>query len=115
MRGSWTNDQSSFVGAKGGDNSLSHAHQDVGSFVFDAQGVRWAVDLGPDNYNLPGYWENKEGGARWKIFRLHALSHNTLTIGGRNQRIPGLNTITRTNFAGNNPMAIVDMSAAYKN
>jgi hypothetical protein len=115
MRGSWTNEQASFVGAKGGDNSLSHAHQDVGSFVFDARGVRWAVDLGPDNYNLPGYWDNKENGERWKIFRLHALSHNTLTIGGRYQRIPGLNSITRADFSGSSPIAVIDMSAAYKN
>ena len=114
MRGSWTNDQASFVGAKGGDNSLSHAHQDVGSFVFDAQGVRWAVDLGPDDYNLPGYWENKEGGKRWNIFRLESASHNTITIGNQDQRINGLSTITRTNFAGNNPIAILNMDAAYR-
>ncbi|MEO7454452.1 MAG: heparinase II/III family protein [Fimbriimonadales bacterium] len=114
MRGSWTRNDASFVGGKGGNNSLSHAHQDVGSFVYEALGVRWAVDLGPDNYNLPGYWENKEGGDRWKLFRLHALSHNTITIGGRNQRISGLSSITRTGFSGNNPIAIVDLGSAYR-
>lgn len=114
MRGSWTDPNASYVGAKGGDNSLSHAHQDVGSFVFDALGVRWAVDLGPDNYNLPGYWDDKEGGARWKIFRLEAESHNTLTIGRRQQRIAGLNKVTRTSFNSSDPFAIIDMSAAYR-
>ena len=113
MRGSWTNNQASFVGAKGGDNSLSHAHQDVGSFVFDAQGERWAVDLGPDDYNLPGYWDSREGGRRWNIFRLISLSHNTITIGTKDQRINGLNTITRTSFSGNNPIAILNMDPAY--
>jgi hypothetical protein len=48
------------------------------------------------------------------LFRLHALSHNTITIGGRNQRISGLSSITRTNFSGNNPTAIVDLGAAYR-
>jgi hypothetical protein len=114
MRGSWNDSNASFVGAKGGDNSLSHAHQDVGSFVFDAQGVRWAVDLGPDNYNLPGYWDDKEGGARWKLFRLEAESHNTLTIGRRQQRIAGLSTLTRTSFSNSDPFAIIDMTAAYR-
>jgi len=114
MRGSWTDKNASFVGAKGGDNSLSHAHQDVGSFVFDAQGIRWAVDLGPDNYNIPGYWDDKEGGERWKLFRLEAESHNTLTIGRRQQRIAGLNRVTRTSFEGSNPYAILDMTTAYR-
>jgi hypothetical protein len=114
MRGSWTSDQASFVGAKGGDNSLSHAHQDVGSFVFDALGVRWAVDLGHDNYNLPGYFDDKEGGRRWNIFRIAAQSHNTITVGGRDQKINGLSTISRSNFGGNSPTAILNMDAAYR-
>lgn len=114
MRGSWTDPQASFVGAKGGDNSLSHAQQDVGSFVFDALGTRWAVDLGSDDYNLPGYWDDKEGGKRWTIFRNEAESHNTLTIGRRQQRISGLNQVSRTSFNVSDPFAIVDMTPAYK-
>lgn len=114
MRGSWTDQNASYVGAKGGNNSLSHAHQDVGSFVFDASGVRWAVDLGPDNYNIPGYWDNKEGGERWRIFRLKAESHNTLTIGRNAQRIAGLNKVTKTGFGGTDPFAIIDMTPAYR-
>jgi len=31
-----------FVGFKGGDNAASHAHLDLGEFVYDAGGVRWA-------------------------------------------------------------------------
>jgi hypothetical protein len=113
MRGSWTDGRASFVGAKGGDNSLSHAHQDVGSFVFDTLGHRFATDLGPDNYNLAGYWDNKEGGKRWDIFRLSSTSHNTITIGNNNQRVFGLNVITRSNFTSKDPFAIFDMSKAY--
>ena len=36
---------------------------DLGGFVFDALGARWAMDLGADNYNLPGYF----GGQRWQL------------------------------------------------
>lgn len=113
MRGSWTDPNASFVAGKGGDNSVSHAHQDVGSFIFESDGVRWGVDLGSDNYNLPGYWDDKEGGARWKIFRLEAESHNTITIRGGQQRIKGLNRV-RAAFDSSDPYAIVDMTSAYR-
>ena len=48
-----------------------------------ADGVRWATDLGPDDYNLPGYFDTKKGTAspRWKYYRLNNRSHNTLTPG----------------------------------
>ena len=51
-----TNPQALFVGFKAGDNKANHSHLDLGSFVFDAAGVRWAMDLGADDYNLPGYF-----------------------------------------------------------
>ena len=41
----------SFLGVKGGMPKYNHGHMDVGSFVFDADGVRWAEDLGSQNYH----------------------------------------------------------------
>ncbi|MGE3313154.1 MAG: hypothetical protein AB7O66_24580, partial [Limisphaerales bacterium] len=49
-------DPALFVGFKGGDNKANHSHLDLGTFVFDALGVRWAMDHGPENYNVPGYF-----------------------------------------------------------
>lgn len=46
MRTSWTDTSAIFVGMKGGSASVNHAHMDIGSFVMDAQGVRWAMDFG---------------------------------------------------------------------
>lgn len=81
LRTSWTDPNALYVGAKGGDNAASHAHLDLGSFVFDAAGVRWAMDLGPDDYNLPDYFGKK----RWTYYRLRTESHNTLLIDNDNQ------------------------------
>ncbi|MEI7409251.1 DUF4962 domain-containing protein [Pectobacterium aroidearum] len=47
-----------WLGIKSGDNKANHAHQDLGSFVLEYDGVRWANDLGKDYYNLPGYFDN---------------------------------------------------------
>ena len=76
LRSDWENPQALFVGFKAGDNKANHSHLDLGSFVLDAAGARWAMDLGGDNYNLPGYF----GGQRWNYYRLRTEGHNTLVI-----------------------------------
>ena len=59
MRSDWLDPSAMFVGIKAGTNRVNHSHLDLGTFVLDALGQRWAVDLGGDNYNLPGYFGNK--------------------------------------------------------
>ncbi len=76
LRSDWENPNALFVGFKAGDNKANHSHLDLGSFVLDAAGARWAMDLGADNYNLPGYF----GGQRWNYYRLRAEGQNTLVI-----------------------------------
>ncbi len=76
MRSAWNDRNAIFVGFKAGDNKFNHSHLDIGTFVLDALGYRWAVDLGADNYNLPGYF----GRQRWSYYRLRAEGHNTLVI-----------------------------------
>jgi hypothetical protein len=76
FRSAWHDRDALFVGVKAGDNKANHSHLDLGGFVLDALGVRWAVDLGADDYNLPGYF----GQQRWNYYRLRAEGHNTLVI-----------------------------------
>ena len=112
LRSDWENPQALFVGFKAGDNKANHSHLDLGSFVFDAAGVRWAMDLGSDDYNLPGYF----GGQRWNYYRLRAEGQNTLLInpGQGPDQDPAANTrIIR--FAANRKrsFAIADLTPAY--
>ena len=81
FRSAWDDPGAVYVGFRGGDNKANHSHLDLGNFVLDALGERWALDLGPDNYNLPGYF----GKQRWTYYRLRTESHNTLTLDGANQ------------------------------
>ena len=83
MRTAWNDPNAAFLGFKAGNNRASHGHLDIGSFIYEVNGVRWAVDLGVDNYNLPAYF----GGKRWDYFRLNTRSHNTLLIGDKNQNL----------------------------
>ena len=81
FRSSWEDPNALFLAVKGGDNKAPHAHLDLGSFVLDAGGVRWAADLGPDDYNLPGYF----GKQRWGYYRMRTESHNTPLVDQENQ------------------------------
>ena len=85
-RSAWDRD-ATFVAFKAGSASLNHAHMDVGTFVMDALGVRWADDLGSQDYNSleskgVDLWNRAPTSDRWKVFRIGASSHNILT-GGR--------------------------------
>ncbi len=46
LRSAWEDPNAIFVGLKGGDNKTQPSRRDLGSFVLDAGGVRWALDLG---------------------------------------------------------------------
>jgi Heparinase II/III-like protein len=78
MRDDWDKPDGWFVGFKAGSNNVSHSHLDVGSFVLEAKGVRWAIDLGPSDTDLPGY--SDDDGQRWIYYRLRAEGHNTLVL-----------------------------------
>lgn len=113
FRSEWENSKALFVGFKAGDNKANHSHLDLGSFVFDALGARWAVDLGADDYNLPGYF----GGKRWDYYRLRAEGQNTLVInpGKAPDQDPKADTrIVRFDTKPQKAFAIADLTPAYK-
>jgi hypothetical protein len=113
MRSEWNDPNAFFIGCKGGDNQANHAHLDLGTFVFDALGVRWIADLGSDDYNLPDYWNAKEGGTRWSYFRLGSKSHNTLTLNNDLQRANAKAPVTEHHLQGPVQYARIDLSQAY--
>ena len=109
FRSSWDDPNSLFLAVKGGDNKFPHAHLDLGSFVFDAGGVRWAADLGPDDYNLPGYFTKQ----RWSYLRMRTESHNTPLIDGENQDPRAEAKIVRHEFGPDASWVQIDLSHCY--
>jgi hypothetical protein len=109
FRSAWDDPRALFLGFKAGGNGVNHSHLDLGSFVLDADGVRWAVDLGPDDYNLPAYF----GAKRWTYFRLNNFSHNTLTPGTALQDPKAEAPLTGFVSTPARAHAIADLSAAY--
>jgi hypothetical protein len=81
LRTAWDDPNALFLGVKGGDNKTNRSHLDLGTFVFDAGGVRWAYDPGPEDSNAPGYLGLK----RYTYFKAGTVAHNTILIDGENQ------------------------------
>jgi heparinase II/III-like protein/uncharacterized protein DUF4962 len=109
LRGDWEDPNTTWVAVKGGDNKANHAHLDLGSFVLDALGVRWAVDLGSDDYNLPDYFGRK----RWTYYRLATESHNTVLIDGENQNPKAAAKIIEQQFSAKSAHVGIDLMQAY--
>lgn len=114
FRSKWDDPNTSFLGLKAGNNVVSHGHYDLGSFVFEALGQQWAIDLGKDDYNLPGYSNyDKE---RLTYYRLNPEGHNTLVInpdGGAQQNIKAFAKIEKTESKPLGGFAIANLTEAY--
>lgn len=117
FRSGWDRD-ASFVGIKAGTPSANHGHMDAGSFVFDANGIRWVLDPGMQDYNSLessgiDLWQMAQDSPRWKVFRLSNASHSTLTINGAQQNVRGHASLTAGDLEGKSPSATIDLSEIY--
>ncbi|HEV7350275.1 heparinase II/III domain-containing protein [Telluribacter sp.] len=119
MRSSWTDPNAIYVGFKSGTPSASHAHMDVGSFVMESDGIRWAQDLGMQNYNSLeskglNIWDGKQGAQRWDIKRYNNFIHNTLTINDQHQLVKGKAKIDASGSSDALRYAVSDLSKLYE-
>jgi hypothetical protein len=112
FRSAWRDPQAVYVGFKGGNSKSSHSQLDLGTFVLDAMGYRWALDLGPDSYELPGYFDFSK--QRWTYYRNRTEGHNTLTIDGENQDPAGKAPIVAFSSTPRRAFAVTDLSDPYK-
>jgi hypothetical protein len=117
-RSSWTDPNALYAGIKAGSPAHNHGQMDSGTFVLDAQGVRWATDLGAEDYNRiesrgMNLWAREQASDRWRIFRLSSASHNTLMIDGRQQVAAGKALITAFSADPVTPSTTIDLTPNY--
>lgn len=119
MRSSWTDPAGVYLGLKAGSASVNHAHMDAGSFVMEADGVRWAMDFGMQNYEsleskgiqLFGRTQDAQ---RWSVFRYSNRVHNTLTINDELQRVKGYAPLTHSSDSPAFKSATTDLTQVYE-
>lgn len=104
-----------FAGLHGGINRVEHGQIDAGTFVYETNGTRWAIDLGPENYNLYNYWEMADQPkSRWGYYRNRAEGHNTITLAPGSNADQGLYAeakITAFSSQASQAMAITDLTS----
>lgn len=120
MRTSWTDRNAIYLGFKSGSASVNHGHMDIGSFVMEADGLRWASDFGMQEYESLeskgiALWSREQNSQRWSIFRLNNYAHNTLTIDNQLQLVKGYAKIDESSDQPGFMYAISDLSSVYEN
>ena len=131
MRSSWTNFNGMYVAMKASNltGHQTHGDLDVGDFVLDAMGTRWAGEYGSAQYLSTNYFSNEtQDSERWEYYRKGTQGQNTIVIDEKNQLITydptnqqtfGTTNVTQSadlNFTpGTNDVAyfVTDMSTAY--
>jgi hypothetical protein len=118
MRSSWTDSTAIYVGVKAGTPSASHQHMDVGSFVMEAKGIRWAIDFGLQEYNSLeskgiDLWNRGQNSQRWDVFRYRNSSHNTLSINNNRQLVAGNATIEKLTDTPEKMSVRMDLTSIY--
>ncbi len=104
-----------FIAVKGGENEDTTAQLDIGSFVMDAGGERWGIELGSEREKVAGA-EVKPGADRTKRFTLYlenTLGQNTLVIDGNQQELDAKAAVLLGHSTPERGMAVVDMTKAY--
>ena len=121
QRSTWDDEKALFVGLKGGSPRANHGHMDGGSFILEAQGVRWGVDLGAEGYHGiesrgMNLWSMSQHSDRWTIFRLGTSGHNVLMLDGCQQAVTGFAKVLEVKPGDGMGSAVtLDLSSLYTN
>ena len=120
-RSGWEKD-ALYLGIKGGKDNYLHGHMDGGSFVYDAYGVRWALDLTRQNYAIVEKAFKKFGGKlssykqdsyRWKLFTHNCRQHNTLTVNDKDHNVDAFVAMIATENTPERMAATFDLAPLF--
>jgi len=94
FQGGPDNPRGYYLGSKGGYASMSHGSMDAGSFIFELNGVRWAIEMGNQSYHeieQTGFklWGREQDAERWQLLTKNNLGHSTLTINDEHHNVSG--------------------------
>ncbi|RUT68002.1 hypothetical protein D0817_23615 [Flavobacterium cupreum] len=119
IRSAWNDPLASYIAIKGGTPNNSHGHMDVGSFIIESNGVRWALDLGAESYDKMraaklDLWNYSQDSNRWTTFRPGPDSHNIVRFNNSRQDVSGLATISKLTDQKGVVGNVVDLTSLYK-
>lgn len=120
FRSGWSSPEDLYLGFKCGKAWISHGHMDVGSFLMEADGVKWATELGSENYeNMEklteyGFWKFERDSKRWTLLRYSDRGHNVLLF--ENAMMDPAERADIDDFSADEKLmyATADLSALYR-
>ena len=86
FRWSWNDPNTLWLATAAGlANANGHGQMDAGSFVFEAQGVRWVEQVAGHGYRAKSFSDYKidewdHGGGRWQVYAKSNKGKNTLMV-----------------------------------
>ena len=116
MRSAWNDPDALVLAIQAGDsmNLGGHRHLDLGSFILEADGVRWIIDSGTDHET---YMAHVHHNPRHAYYRIRAEGHNTLVLNpadGPDQNPKAVAKIVAFSSTPDKVEAVVDLSQAYE-
>lgn len=90
---------------------------DNGSFIFEENGVRWAVELGNQSYHdleKTGFdlWGRAQDSDRWTLLTKNNYGHSTITVNNALHLVSGRAALVESK-TGEHPQVAFDLSASF--
>lgn len=111
LRAAFNDTDSLFIGFHAGKNGVSHSHTDNGTFVLDALGTRWFMDLGKEQFSYDIRMAGVTG-----YYRHRAEGHNCIVMNpdeGNGQIDTAFAPVTDFKSTPEEAYAIVDLTSSY--
>ncbi len=79
MRSSWEDEKGLFVAMMGAYNRTNHQYLANGTFMLEANGLRWITMRGAGSYSYEGYFStNGNDASRWQYYQTRGEAQNTI-------------------------------------
>lgn len=119
MRSSWEDPSAVYTAVKMGSPSVNHGHMDIGSFIFESDGILWGMDMGGEEYNRletkgVALWGNAQDAQRWDVYRYNNFAHNTLSFNQKKQNAKGKARIDSFSDKMDHMYVVSDLTDIYK-
>lgn len=113
LRSAWNDKNAFFLAIKGGDTGLLRTQLDLGTFILEAGGQRWGIELGMESDRGPGMTNPADRARRFTNYRQGSLGQNILVSGSGNQPFDVKALITGHVSTPERGAAVIDLKPAY--
>ncbi len=113
LRSAWNDRNAFYLAIKGGDTSLLRSQLDLGTFILDAGGQRWGVELGAEEERAPGMRNPADRARRYGNYRQGSTGQNVLVTAAGNQPLDVKAAISGFVSTPERGAAVIDLKPAY--